>query len=326
MDLYTYRQFLLDTIPSAKADCVTEMLAPLGFDKTISPYLDVARVRRAKHLLLAALDNLVIDKSSMEAFSISGAVKAMSGHIGKTLLTTVTTAATLTLISDKEKLKGIIIELKRLKNPKLMIGTKLPLSKGDKFPLTKPELTFKDVKELVDKHIVMLKATNAFINSAKFHVTTIPDVNYSNWLNGLRSMGGSSDNNNIVSPVMFGNVRITTSIVGSKVTSKTDRLTPAHSPTHYVNPGPLGLASHVVAAEKAIETVWNIDSTLANTVTEVYNAIDRKRGSTSVKNAFRSIVHVYYSTVLSATMTLTQVYSDMCIHAAQSVISEDATS
>lgn len=315
MDLYTYRQFLLDTIPSAEADRVTEMLAPLGFDKTISQYLDVARVRRARHLLLTALDNLTIDKSSIETFSALSAIKAASSHLGKTAATAVTTAATFSLINNKEKLSSLGAELKRLKNPKLLAGTKIPLTSGNRFPIDKQELTFNDVRQLLEKHILMLKSVSAFINSSKFHATTIPDVNHIQWLAGLKSMGGKDIEDDIQSPILFGGIRIITTYTPDKWNSKTLSVEGRRAPTHYVNPGIMGLSSHITFAEKAIETIWALDSVLSSSVTDVYNTIDKKRGASAIKSSFRKTVHTYYSHILSATLALALAYSSMCEHA-----------
>jgi hypothetical protein len=326
MDLYTYRQFLLDAIPGAEAEYVSEMLIPLAFDKTISPYLDVARVRRSRHLLLSALDNLIIDDLSKESFSTMGSVKLAASHIGKTVATAITTAGTFALINNKEKLHGLGVELKRLKNPSLLAGTKLKLTSGDKFPITKPEVTFNDVKQLVDKHILMLKAVSAFINSSKFHATTIPDVNHLQWLAGLKAMGGASTEDGIKSPVMFGGNRIITTYTQDKWSSKLETVTERKYPEHYINPGLMGLSGHIVYAEKAIEIIWALDSALSSSVTDVYNAIDKRRGSSTVKAAFRKTVHTYYNNVLSATLSVALAYSSMCERAAKAIKNEDEKS
>lgn len=321
MDAQTYFNDVLENLSRSEPSQVVEQLRPLLYIpsiKAVASPSTIALHADNGYKLLSGIGERTNWEKVNEAFMGLSALKALADATVRGTIGALSTVAAVTLIADKDRLKGVVAELKQLKNPKNLIAKEYPLANNTPYPLQKPVITFDDVDKLLRDHISALKVFSSFVNASKFHVTTLPELNQEQWIAPLKSLGGSDTADLIQTDVLFGNIQVTLTRDTKGKTWKVAKVSKpnASPPRSFTIPRPFTLGAHIKNARAYLEDIWKVDSDLSKAVTDINAMLDRSNGKTPGGKLIRETIGIFYTNILTSSLEISMAYSKLVEFAA----------
>ena len=315
MNVHNYIAEIERLLPYATTAEALALLEPLKYVPIVNTLATAGYISNANDKGASLLKLIPTDNLTAEGFTPLTALKDSAAVIIKGAATTLTAVGTLAVVQDRTLLANTINELKRLKNPKLLIGLEFPLHNAQLYPLRIKVAKFTDIADLLSKQLTMLKTLGGFFNGSRYHITVGKDIDVPKWLAPLSALGGTYSGAFVSTPILYGNVVVASSEKqGVWTTRKID--TPSIGAVEkYTIPGPLMLASHLKASKAYIEEIWAQDAVLSASITDLYTMLDKGR-NTPEKTLMRKTINAYYSNMLASTLELALVYVRLCETAA----------
>jgi hypothetical protein len=319
MNLHDYVAELKHALPNARTEEALTLLAPLTYIPVINTFARAEYISRAVDKGVSILDMIPTDPLTVESFNPLPALKNSAATIVKGAATTLTAVGTLAVVQDKTILTNTIAELKRLKDPKLLIGLEFKLVNAYRYPLQLRVAKFTDIAGLLSKQLTMLKTLGGFFNGSRYHITVGKDIDVSKWLAPLAALGGKYSGAHVSTPMLYGNVVVASFNQHGVWTTRKIDTNSVGMLEKYTIPGPLMLASHLKASKSYIEEIWAQDAILSASITDLYALLEKGRNSPE-KVLMRKTINAYYSNVLSSTLELALAYVKLCETAAGKAI------
>lgn len=317
------REYLLETIqrlPSMTVEQACESLEPLAFiaginflrnPKVMSLHADNG-VR-----MLTQLDSSINWTLADESFSPLSVLRGTLDTIVKGVVGAVSTVSAYTLINDKDRMQGVIAELSQMRHPMTLMQKTFPLPGGKNYPLIVKTLSFEEMDALVGQHVHVLQVLSSFINTSKFHATSLPKLDEASWLAPLASLGGQHTHDFMSTTTLFGNISLSTTHNTKNNTwksSKTTKRVTAY-PKEFTIPHPITLVTHIKKARQYLDTIWKIDAEMSKSISEVYTILDTRNSKSIAGKLMRSTLSLYYTNILSATLECAMSYTKLVEHA-----------